>query len=191
MADSFHLALGELSRFVYCLEHKIKASSTLHVLENWEGIYAPQSFKFCSHCRGIFLKRMRLLAALEEVNRAHLRAEFRKDCYHILNELVTTVLSTVAARSLISQGPSCFCSEIIFRGDDYSAFYLCGQLGDGLLGFGCVKGIKVEAAEAKFHSFVPEQWNLEQSGSLWVPSNDVRFSVAGNLVFALAAIQLC
>ena len=70
---------------------------------------------------------------------------------------MSTILSTVAARSPIGQGLCCFCPEIVIGGDDYSAFHLFGQLLDGLLELSWVRGSEVEPAKAEFHSFVREQ----------------------------------
>ena len=50
----------------------------------------------------------------------------------ILNEFVNTVLCTVAARSLVGHGLSCFYRELIFRGNKFSALYLFRRLVDGL-----------------------------------------------------------
>ena len=78
---------------------------------------------------------------------------------------MSTILSTVAARSPVRQGLSCFCPEILIGGDDYSAFYLFGQLLDGLLELGWIRGSEIELAKAEFHSFVREQQQLETSGN--------------------------
>ena len=90
----------------------------------------------------------------------------------LLNELVSTNLSTVAAHSLVGQGLSCFSPVIIAGSDNYSAFYF-GQLIDGLLNLGWVKGSDVEAARAEFHALVREQHQIEHIGNLRVPINDV------------------
>ena len=108
-----------------------------------------------------FLERTRLLASLEKINSSFLRKEFRRDCRRFLEDLVSTILSTVAARSQIGQGLSCFCPEIVIGGDDYSAFHLFGQLLDGLLELGWVRGF--EPAKAELHSFVREQRQVEMS----------------------------
>ena len=89
--------------------------------------------------------------------------EFRGDCRRFLEDLISTILSTVAARSQIGQGLSCFCPEFVIGGDDYSAFHLFGQLLDGLLELGWVRGSEVKPAKAEFHSFVREQRQVEMS----------------------------
>ena len=78
---------------------------------------------------------------------------------------MSTFLSTVAARCPIWQGLSCFCPEIVIGGDDYSAFYLFGQLLDGLLELGWIRGSEIEPAKAEFHSFVRKQRQVETSGN--------------------------
>ena len=110
-----------------------------------------------------FLEGIRLLSSLKKVNSSFLRREFRRDCRRFLEDLVSTILSTVAARSPIGHGLSCFCPEIVIGGDDSSAFHLFGQLLDGLLELGWVRGSEVEFAKAEFHSFLREQRQVETS----------------------------
>ena len=112
-----------------------------------------------------FLEGTRLLASLEKLNSSFLRKEFRRDCHRFLEDLVSTILSTVAARPPIGQGLSCFCPEIVIGGDDYSAFHLFGQLLYGLLELGWVRGSEVEPAKAEFQSFVREQRQVETSSN--------------------------
>ena len=113
-----------------------------------------------------FLEGTHLLASLEKINSSFLRKEFRRDCRRFLEDLVSTILSTVAAPSPTGQGLSCFCPEIVIGGDNYSAFHLFGQLLDGLLDFGWVRGSEVEPAKAEFYSFVREQRQVETSGNI-------------------------
>ena len=106
-------------------------------------------------------------AVLSEKCSAKTSRRFRED-------IVSTILSTTAARSTSAQGLSCFCPKITFGVDDYSALHLFGQLLDGLLEFGWVNGSKIEPAEAEFHSFVREQRQVELSGNRSrVPINSV------------------
>ena len=162
-ADYSYLGFGELSRFVYCLLQKVKLSSDLPVIEKWEAYMLPNHSCFGAISEEHFLEGTRLLASLEKINSSFLRKEFRRDCRRFLEDLVSTILSTVAARSQIGQGLSCFCPEFVIGGDDYSAFHLFGQLLDGLLELGCVRGSEVEPAKAEFHSFVREQRQVEIS----------------------------
>ena len=78
---------------------------------------------------------------------------------------MSTILCTVAARSPVGQGLSCFCPEIVIGGDDYSPSHLFGQLLDRLLELGWVRGSELEHAKAEFHSFVREQRQVETSGN--------------------------
>ena len=112
-----------------------------------------------------FLEGTRLLASLEKINSSFLRKEFRRDCRRFLEDLVSTILSKVAARSPIGQGLSCFCPEIVIGGDNYSAFHLFGQLLEGLLELGWVRRSEVEPAKAEFQSFVGEQRQVETSSN--------------------------
>ena len=138
--DYGYLAFGELLRFVYCLLQKVKLSSDLPVIEKWEAYMPPNHSCFGAIPEEHFLEGTRLLSSLEKVNSSFLRKEFRRDCRRFLEDLESTILSTVAARSPIGQGLSCFCPEIVIGGDDYSAFHLFGQLLDGLLELGSVRG---------------------------------------------------
>ena len=162
-ADYGYLAFGELSRFVYSLLQKVKRSNDLPVIEKWEACMLLNHSCFGAIPEEHFLEGTRLLSSLEKVNSSFLQKEFRRDCRRFLEDFVSTILSTVAARSPIGQGLSCFCSEIVIGSDDYSAFYLFGQLLDVLLELGWVRGSEVEPAKAEFHSFVREQRQTETS----------------------------
>ena len=156
---------GELSRFVYCLVQKVKRSSDLPVIEKWVAYMLSNHSFFGSIAEEHFLEGTRLLSSLEKINSSFLQKEFPRNCRHFLEDLVSTIFSTVAARSPIGQGLSCFCPEIAIGGDNYSAFHLFGQLLDGLLELGWVRGFGIEPAKAEFHSFVREQPQVETSGS--------------------------
>ena len=129
-------------------------------------VHAPESFVLWGNGRGaFFLRRTRLLSSLQKINNSFLRREFRRDCCRFLEDLVSTILSTDAARSPIGQGLSPFCAEIVIGGDDYSAFHLFGHLLDRLLEHGWIRGSEIEPAKAEFHSFVREQRQVETSGN--------------------------
>ena len=116
-----------------------------------------------------FLEGTRLLSSIEKINSSFLRKEFSKDRRRFLDDLVITILSTVAARSPVGQGLSCFCPEIIIGG-----FPPLRQLRDGLLELGCVMGSDFEPAMVEFHLFVREQRQVEVSGKRSrVPINSV------------------
>ena len=133
------------------------------VIEKWEAYMLPNHSCFGPIAEEHFLEGTRLLASLEKTNSSFLHREFRRDCRRFLEDLVSIILSRVAARSPIGQGLSCFCLEIVTGGDDYSAFHLFGQLLDGLLELGWVRGSEVQPAKAEFHSFVREQRQMETS----------------------------
>ena len=175
-ADYGNLAFGELSRFVYCLLQKIRRSSDLPVIEKWEAFRLPSHSYFGTIEEEHFLERIRLSSILEKTNSSFLRKEFRKDCLRFLEDLMSTILSTVGARSPVGQRLSCFCTKIIIGGDDYSTFHLFGQLLDGLFELGWVTGSEIEPAKAEFHSFVRDQRQVAVSGK--------RFRVPINSVFA-------
>ena len=52
-------------------------------------------------------------AALEKMTSQYLKKEFRSSARRFLEGFTSTVLSTVAARSKLGQGVSCFCPEIV------------------------------------------------------------------------------
>ena len=135
------------------------------VIEKWEAYMLPNHSCFGSIAEEHFLEGTRLLASLEKINSSFLRKEFCRDCRRFLEDLASTILSTVAARSPIGHGLSYFSPEIVIGGDDYSAFHLFGQLLDGLLELGWVRGSVVEPAKAEFHSFVREQRQVETSSN--------------------------
>ena len=157
----------------------MKRSSDLPVLEKREAHMLPNPSCFGAIAEEHFMEGNRLLYSLEKINSCFLRKEFRRDCrgFLFLEDLLSTIFFTVAARSQVGQGLSCFCPEIVNGGDDYSAFYLFGQLLDRLLEFGWVRGSEIEPAKAEFHSFVREQRQVEASG------NRSRVPIRGVLAF--------
>ena len=154
-------AYGELSHFVYCILQKIRKSESLPLVEKWEDYMLPNHSSFAAIDEERFLVGTRINAAPEKMSSSYLRKEFRSNARRFLEEFCSTILSTVAARSKLGQGVSCFCPEIILGGDDHSAFFLHGQLLDGLVECGWVKEPNVEACKADFQSFVREQRQLE------------------------------
>ena len=159
--DYDYRAYGELSHFVYCLLQKIKASGSLPVVEKWESYMLPNHSSFTAIEDQHFLVGTRVHAALEKMTSQYLKKEFRSSARRFLEDFTSTVLSTVAACSKLGQGVSCFCPEVIVGGDDHSAFFLFGQLLDGLVESGWEKGSAVEACKAEFQSFVNDQRQLE------------------------------
>ena len=159
------MAFGELFRVVYCLLKKVKRSSDCRSLRIGRCTCSRIIRAFGRSQSSISWRGTHLLSSLEKINDNFLREEFRRDCRRFLEDLVSTILSTVAERSRVGQGLSCFYPEIVIGGDDYSAFYPFGQLLDGLLELGWVRGSEIEPAKAKFHSFVREQRQVEPSGN--------------------------
>ena len=173
-ADYGYLVFSDLSRSVYCSLQKVKRSNDLPVIEKWEAYTLPNHSCFGAIAKEHFLEGTRLLSSLEKINSSFLREEFRRDCRRFLEDFVSTILSTVAARSPIGQGLSCFCPDIVIGGDDYSAFHLLGQLLDSLLELGWIRGSEMEPTKVEFHSFVREQRQVETSGNRSrVPINSV------------------
>ena len=159
--DYGYRAYGERSHFVYCLLQKIKASGSLPVIEQWESYMLPNHSSFAASGEEHFLVGTHVHAALEKMTSQYLKKEFRSSARRFLEDFTSTVLSTVAARSKLGQGVSCFWPEIIIGGDDHSAFFLIGQLVDGSVACGWEKGSTVEACKAEFQSIVNDQRQLE------------------------------
>ena len=121
----------------------------------------PNHSSFAAIGEEHFLVGTRVHAALEKMTSQYLKKEFRNSARRFLEEFTSTVLSAVAARSKLGQGVSCFCPEIIIRGDDHSAFFLFGQHLDSLVACGWEKGSIVEACKAEFQYFVNDLRQLE------------------------------
>ena len=132
-ADQGYHAFGELARFGNCLLQKIKKASSLPLVEQWEEYVVPNHSRFPATDEKDFLSGTRVMAALEKVGSQYLRTEFRRDARRFLGESVKCVLSTVASRSLIGQGMSCFCPAIVVGGDNVVLFQLFNKLLVGLL----------------------------------------------------------
>ena len=148
---------GELYLFVYCLLQKIKAIGFLPVVEKWESYMPPNHSSFTATEEDHFLVGTRVHAALEKMTSHYLIKEFRSSARRFLEEFTSTVLSTVAARSKLSQCVNCFCPESSIGCDDHSSFFLFGELLDGLIACGWGKGSNIEVCKAEFRTFVNDQ----------------------------------
>ena len=146
-------AFGELARFVYCLLQKITKASSLPLVEQWEEYMVPNHSRFPAIDEKNFLVGTRVIAALGKVGSHYLQKEIR-DARRFLEDFVNCVLSTVAARSVIGQGLSCFCPAIVVGGDDVAPLQLFSKLLDGRLEKGWTRGSKVEACPAEYQSSV-------------------------------------
>ena len=73
-----------------------------------------------------FLVGTRAHAALEKMTNQYLKKDFKSSARRFFEEFTSTILSTVATRSKLGQGISCFCPDIIIGGDNHSAFFLFG-----------------------------------------------------------------
>ena len=158
--------LGFISSYsyYYCLLQTIKRNSGLPVIEKWEAYILPNHSYFGAIEEEHFMEGIRLLSSFEKINSNFLPKEFPKDCRRVLEDLLSTNLFTVAARSPVGLRLIYFCPEIIIGGDEYSAFYLFRQLLDGLFELGWVRGSEIEHAKSELHLFVGEQRQKEVSG---------------------------
>ena len=163
--DYGYHSFGEFARFIYCLLQKIKQGTSLPLMEQWDENVLANHSNFPPIADGEFLSGMRVLAALNKFGSSYLKKEFQPDARRFLEEFTTSVLSTVAARSKVGRGLSCFCPAIIIGGDDHAPLHLLGLLLDGLLERGWMKGSAFEACWAEYQSFVHEQRQLERSST--------------------------
>ena len=150
---------------MYCLLQKVKKASSLPLVEQWEEYVVANHSRFAPIDDKIFLEGTRVMAALGKVGSQYLQKEFRRDARRFLEDFLNCVLSTVASRSVIGQGLSCFCPAIVVGGDDVAPLRLFNKLVDGLLEKGWIKGSEVEACRAEYQSFVREQRQLERSST--------------------------
>ena len=139
-ADQGYHVFGELARFIYCLLQKKKKASSLPPVEQWKEYVVSNHSRFAPIDDTHFLEGTRVIAALGKVGSHYLQKEFRRDARRFLEDFVNCVLSTVAARSVIGQGLSCFCPAIVVGGDDVAPLQLFNKLLDGLLEKGWSKG---------------------------------------------------
>ena len=131
-----------------------------------------------------FLEGTRLLASLEKINSSFLRKEFRRDCRRFLENLVSTILSTVAALSPIGQGLSCFCPEIVIGATITLLFTALGNCWMGCLNLVGSEGRKsnLRRLNSTFLCVSSDRWNQ-------AAIDLVRRSTAC-LVFAISAVSV-
>ena len=146
--DGYH-TFGELARFVYCLLRKIQQGTSLPLVEQWDEYVLTNHSKFPPIADGEFLAGTRVLTALNKIGSSYVKREFQRDACLFLDEFTTSLLSTVAARSMIGQRLSCFCPAIILGGDYHAPLHLLGLLLDGFLERELTKGSEIEACRAE------------------------------------------
>ena len=133
-------AFVEVNHFVYCLLQKTKKTNVLPLVELWEKPVAPNSSKFAAIDEEHFFAGIQLLVALEKVGSFHLKKEFRRDCSYFLDDFMNCVLSTVAARTSIGLGLSCFCHLSLIGREDHAPMQPFNLLLDRNLEKGCWGG---------------------------------------------------
>ena len=93
--------LRELSRFVYCLLHKMNTNRLLPLLEKWETYMLSNHSAFPVFEEEPFIEGTRVLAAFEKVSSFCLKSNSCKHSRQFLEHHVRNVLSSVTARSFI------------------------------------------------------------------------------------------
>ena len=126
---------------------------------------APNHSKFAAIEEDRFLAGTRVLSALEKVGSSYPKKEFRRDCSKFLEDFVNCVLSTVAAKSAIGQGLSCFCPPILVGGHDHAPIQLFDMFLYDLLGESCVMGAEMEGCKSEYQSVVQEHRQLERTSN--------------------------
>ena len=127
------------------------------------GVQSSESLEVCAIEKDDFLTGTRVLSAFEKVESSYLKKEIRWNfSRRCLEDFVNCVLSTVAARSVIGHGLSCFCPPILLAGDNYAPMQQFGVLLDRLLEESWVRGAQMEACKSEYQLFVPEQRQLQQ-----------------------------
>ena len=161
-ADQVYHAFGELERFAYWLQQKIKKASSLPLVEQWEEYVVANLSRFPAIDEKDFLASTRVMGALDKFGSQYLWTELRRYARRFLEEFVNCVLSTVASRSVIRQGLSCFCPAIVVGGHDVAPLQPFNKLLNGLPEKNWTEGSVFEAYRAECQSFVQEQRQQEQ-----------------------------
>ena len=164
-ADQEYHAFGELARLVYCLLQKLTKASSLPLEEQWEEYVGPNPSRFPAIHEKHFFAGTGVMAELDKVGSQYLRTEFCRDARRFLEEIVNCVPTTVASRSVVGQGLSCFCPAIVVGGDEVAPFQLFNKFLHGLLEKSWTRGSEVEACKAEYQSFAQEQRQQEWSST--------------------------
>ena len=161
-------AYGELSHFVYCILQKIKKSESLPLVEKWEDYMLPNHSSSAAIDEEHFLVGTRIHAALEKMSSSYLRKEFRSNARRFLDEFCSPILSTVAARSKLGQGVSCFCPEIILGAMTIPPFSLMDSYWMGLSSVVGRSGptLRLAKPSSSLLSGSSASWNVIPQGSV-------------------------
>ena len=151
--------------FAYCPPQSIKQRSLLPLVEQWEEYKAPNYSKFAAIEENRFLAGTQVLSALKKVGNSYQKKDIRRECRKFLENFVNCVLSTVAARSAIGQGLTCFCPPNLVGGDDHAPMQFFDMLLAELLHKGWGRGAEMEACKSEYQSFVQEQRQLERTST--------------------------
>ena len=151
--DLYTAGCGRLRKRHHCLSSNNGTSTSSQIiLGSQQSITKTSNFLVGTRALGI-------------IGSHYLQKEIRRDARRFLEDFVNCILSTVAARSVIGQGISCFCPAIVVGGDDVVPLQIFNKLLDGLLEKGWARGSEVEAFWAEYQSFVQEQRQLERSST--------------------------
>ena len=101
-----------------------------------------------------FLSGTMLMDALEKTNSVYLRKEFKRNSFSFLEDLVSTILSSLCARSPIGRGLSAFLPDIVIGGDEHSAISLFTELVNAMGRMRWPRIAEKEGCKAEFQSLV-------------------------------------
>ena len=125
---------GELAPFIYCLVRRIKKSSCLPFLDQWEREYVTlNDSRVPAITEQDFLAGTRVMKPPNKVGNHDLNTVFHRDSRNLLDELVNCLLSTVASKLLVGQRVGCFCTTIVIDADDVAPIQRFNKLVDELL----------------------------------------------------------
>ena len=101
--------------------------SSLPLVEQWDEFVMASHSKYAVIEDEDFLLGTRVMATLNKLGCYCLKKEFRREVRQFLKEFRNSVLSTVAARSIIEQRLNSFCPAIFIDENNYAPLQLFGS----------------------------------------------------------------
>ena len=164
-------------------------SSALPVVEKWETYMLPNHSSFAAINESLYLRGIDCQLLWRRRKTRSYGKSFASNVANFWEEIVSTIFSTVAARSLVGQSLSCSWPEHLIGRDNWSAFYLFGQLVEGRVALNWLEDSDIGAGKTVFHSLVLEQRQVEKNaGKPQVRIKDILSLATTSPVSARAAI---